>query len=168
MNCRNLIKKLASPLFIGLLTLTAFQALAVSTPKTAGSGVKVTQHPKKPKRLAGGVAYFIDFGVDTYAGVTPQTISKDGEKISLNAAQMRRVKSILRKRAASGQFESDRVRLSLSSPDQKEVIFVSEPGVVWDAQGQYTLPPAAVTELNQMMIRLLKQQNHKKQPSAGL
>lgn len=162
MECRNLIKKLVGPVFIGLLALTALQAFTVSTPKTAGSGIKVAQHTKKPKRACRGVAYFIDLGVDTYVGVTPQTISKDGEKISLNAAQMRRVRSILRKRAASGQFESDRVRLSLSSPDQKEVIFVSEPGVVWDAHGQYTLTPAAVTKLNQMMIGLLKQQNRRK------
>lgn len=162
MECRNLIKKLVRPVLVGLLALTAFQAFAISTPKKAASGIKGTQHTQKPKRLAGGVAYFVDFGAETFMPVTPQTIGKEGDKISLSAAQMVKIESILRKTIGPAQFDSYRVRLSIKRYNNEEIILVSKPGVVWDAQGQRALTPAAVVELNHLLNRLLKQQNRKK------
>lgn len=162
MKCCQCIKILPKSSFVALLALLTLQTFAATPSETAKSGINSFLHSKNSKRLSGGVAYFVDFNVETYSAVTPQTIEKYGDKISLSASQMLKIENILRKTKGPSQFDSYRVRLSIKKYNNEGVILVSKPGVVWDAQGQRALPPAAVKELNQMLNKLLKQQNRKK------
>lgn len=160
-NCQ-CMKFLLKSFFVALFALLTLQTFAATPSETAKPGTNSILHGKKSKHLAGGFAYFVDFNVETYSAVTPQTIEKYGDKISLNAVQMQTIENILHKTKGQAQFDTYRVRLSIKRYNDKGFILVSKPGTVWEAQGQRALTPAAVTELNQMLNKLLKQQNRKK------
>ena len=123
-------------------------------PYEAGATPKHRMVSPRPQTIA----YFISFPMETYVPVTPETIKKAGDKATLTPDDVFVLGRILQDRGNTIRFETVKTRLRIDSPNAVPV-FVDQNGNVLQGNQHYSLRPAALVSLAELMRRCFQRKH---------
>jgi hypothetical protein len=146
------------PVWVGTLALSVLFT-ALCSPGVLGHRAPDGRQHRPSVRHRGsrpaarGTAYYIEFDVDTYAAVTPDTIRRYADSIiPLDAEDLSIFYSIVSQRRAGGTFDARFTRL-LVQDGTKPPLLIDREGVVFRNGSEYSLTPRALVQVDHFLTR---------------